>query len=196
MIKYEIEDEFDEEEELLEWLDAQSVRLDPKIDLEELEEELGIDLTAAAGADTSETLGGLIYEAAGNVPVEGDQIAVADLDNKHKPRRRRWLVRLLGVAGVALVLVLARQSMVVNAWSLRFLHHTWWPATVPLTETSSADKTVTARDAAAWAWAMDSDINFGAWAVPHRKVASLPMSTGLSFTWASRKKPSGFRFSS
>jgi putative hemolysin len=72
-----IEDEFDEEEELVEWVDDQTVRLDPKIDLEELEEELGIDLTAAAGADTSETLGGLIYEAAGNVPVAGDRIEVA-----------------------------------------------------------------------------------------------------------------------
>jgi len=73
----EIEDEFDEEEKLLIWVDANSVRLDPKIDLEDLEELLGIDLTAAEGADTSETLGGLIYEAAGNVPVKGDKIIVA-----------------------------------------------------------------------------------------------------------------------
>ena len=74
----EIEDEFDEEEHLLTWVDDQTVRLDPKIDLEDLEERLGIDLTAADGADTSETLGGLIYEAAGNVPVAGDRIEVAD----------------------------------------------------------------------------------------------------------------------
>jgi putative hemolysin len=90
-----IEDEFDEEEELLEWLDAQSVRLDPKIDLEELEEELGIDLTAAAGADTSETLGGLIYEAAGNVPVEGDQIAVADLEITVESVEDQRIMRIL-----------------------------------------------------------------------------------------------------
>jgi putative hemolysin len=74
----EIEDEFDTEEELLEWLDERTVRLDPKIDLEDLCEELGVDLTAAEGADTSETLGGLIYEAAGNVPASGDVIEVAD----------------------------------------------------------------------------------------------------------------------
>ncbi len=73
----EIEDEFDEEEELLEWVDEKSVRLDPKIDLEDLEEKLGIDLAAADGAATSETLGGLIYEAAGNVPEQGDQTEVA-----------------------------------------------------------------------------------------------------------------------
>ena len=73
----EIEDEFDEEEKLLVWVDEQTVRLDPKIDLEDLEETLGIDLTEAEGADTSETLGGLIYEAAGNVPVQGDRIEVA-----------------------------------------------------------------------------------------------------------------------
>ena len=73
----EIEDEFDAEEELLEWVDEKTVRLDPKIDLEDLEEKLGIDLKNAEGADTSETLGGLIYEAAGNVPVKGDRIEVA-----------------------------------------------------------------------------------------------------------------------
>jgi len=73
----EIEDEFDTEEELLTWVDDRSVRLDPKIDLEDLQEQLGVDLTEAEGADTSETLGGLIYEAAGNVPARGDCIEVA-----------------------------------------------------------------------------------------------------------------------
>jgi len=74
----EIEDEFDAEEELLSWVDERSVRLDPKIDLEDLEEVLGVTLEGAEGADTSETLGGLIYEAAGNVPERGDKITVAD----------------------------------------------------------------------------------------------------------------------
>ncbi len=32
----------------------------------------------AEGAETSETLGGLIYEAAGNVPSQGDTVEVAD----------------------------------------------------------------------------------------------------------------------
>lgn len=73
----EIEDEFDEEEKLLDWVDENTVRLDPKIDLEDLEELLGINLAEAEGADTSETLGGLIYEAAGKVPEAGDSFEVA-----------------------------------------------------------------------------------------------------------------------
>jgi len=73
----EIEDEFDEEEKLVTWLDARRVRLDPKIDLEDLEEILGVGFADAEGAETSETLGGLIYEAAGNVPVQGDRLRVA-----------------------------------------------------------------------------------------------------------------------
>jgi len=72
----EIEDEFDEEETLLTWVDDRRVRLDPKIDLEDLEEVLGVPLGHAEGAETSETLGGLIYEAAGKVPDSGDRIVV------------------------------------------------------------------------------------------------------------------------
>lgn len=74
----EIEDEFDSEETLLAWVDACNVRLDPKINLEDLGEMLGIDLTEAEGAETSETLGGLVYEAAGKVPEKGDRMQVAE----------------------------------------------------------------------------------------------------------------------
>jgi len=73
----EIEDEFDEEERLLTWVDERTVRLDPKIDLEDLAEGLGVTFDEAEGAETSETLGGLIYEAAGNVPRRGDTVEVA-----------------------------------------------------------------------------------------------------------------------
>jgi len=73
----EIEDEFDSEEKLLAWVDESTVRLDPKINLEDLEEILGITFGEADGVETSETLGGLIYEAAGNVPRKGDQVEVA-----------------------------------------------------------------------------------------------------------------------
>lgn len=73
----EIEDEFDEEERLLTWVDERTVRLDPKIDLEDLAEELGVTFAEAEGVETSETLGGLIYEAAGNVPSKGDVVEVA-----------------------------------------------------------------------------------------------------------------------
>jgi putative hemolysin len=74
----EIEDEFDAEENLLTWVDEYTVRLDPKINLEDLEEELGVTFGKAEGIETSETLGGLIYEAAGNVPEKGDQVEVVD----------------------------------------------------------------------------------------------------------------------
>jgi len=71
----EIEDEFDEEEKLVEWVDEHALRVDPKINLEDLQEVLGIPLPEGE----NETLGGLIYEAAGNVPESGDQVEVADL---------------------------------------------------------------------------------------------------------------------
>jgi putative hemolysin len=74
----EIEDEFDAEEKLLTWVDEVTVRLDPKIDLEDLEEMLGVTFGEAEGIETSETLGGLIYEAAGKVPEKGDRVEVAD----------------------------------------------------------------------------------------------------------------------
>ena len=74
----EIEDEFDEEEKLYEWLAPTSLRVDPKIDLEDLQEVLGRPVTAAAD-ENSETLGGLIYEAAGKVPAAGDAVVVDDL---------------------------------------------------------------------------------------------------------------------
>ena len=73
----EIQDEFDAEENLLSWEDEATVRLDPKINLEDLEEILGVTFGSAEGIETSETLGGLIYEAAGNVPEKGDRVKVA-----------------------------------------------------------------------------------------------------------------------
>ena len=72
-----IEDEFDEEEDLVTWVDEHTVRLDPKINLEELEEILGVTFGDAAGVEDSETLGGLVYEAAGNVPRAGESFSVA-----------------------------------------------------------------------------------------------------------------------
>ncbi|MCP4292858.1 MAG: HlyC/CorC family transporter [bacterium] len=73
----EIEDEFDADEELVQWLDDRRVRLDPKLSLDDFEEIVGVDLQDAEGADTSETLAGLVYEAAGKVPADGDQVVVS-----------------------------------------------------------------------------------------------------------------------
>ena len=73
----EIEDEFDEQESLYTWLDDRSLRVDPKMNLEDLQDVLGVELPLGEG---SETLAGLIYEAAGRVPEQGDRVAIAGLD--------------------------------------------------------------------------------------------------------------------
>jgi putative hemolysin len=74
----EIEDEFDEEESLYEWIDASTLRVDAKIGLEDLEEVLGTVLHQEED-ETAETLGGLIYTAAGSVPEAGDRVELGRL---------------------------------------------------------------------------------------------------------------------
>jgi len=93
----EIEDEFDEQEQLFAWLDDRSLRVDPKINLEDLQDVLGIELPLGEG---SETLAGLIYEAAGRVPAQGDRVAVAGLDVEVErvEDRRIMQVRLVSTA--------------------------------------------------------------------------------------------------
>jgi len=75
----EIEDEFDDREQLFAWVDERTLRVDPKIDLEDLEETLGITVVPEGQPEMAETLGGLIYEAAGNVPDRGDRLEVGPL---------------------------------------------------------------------------------------------------------------------
>lgn len=72
----EIEDEFDESESLYQWINARSLRTDPKIDLEDLQDVLGVQLPLEVG---SETLAGLVYEAAGKVPLAGDHVEIMNL---------------------------------------------------------------------------------------------------------------------
>ncbi|MEZ4387642.1 MAG: hemolysin family protein [Candidatus Krumholzibacteriia bacterium] len=74
----EIEDEYDDDEPLFTWIDERTVRVDPRIDLEDLVDVLGRPLPLPDDA-YPETLGGLIYESAGNVPDPGDTVAFADL---------------------------------------------------------------------------------------------------------------------
>jgi CBS domain containing-hemolysin-like protein len=69
----EIEDEFDDDEALYEWQDACTLKVDPKISLEDLGTVLGRSVPVDDD-DAPETLGGLIYEAAGNVPEVGDTV--------------------------------------------------------------------------------------------------------------------------
>jgi putative hemolysin len=72
----EIEDEFDVEDQLFEWIDDRSLKVDPKIDLDDLHDILGVELPLDDG---SETLAGLVYEAAGKVPADGDEVEIAGL---------------------------------------------------------------------------------------------------------------------
>lgn len=82
----EIEDEWDREEKLVEHLPNGSFRVAAKIDLDDLNEELNIQLPA----ENSDTLGGFIYELAGRVPSQGESVEYQNLrfliDRVHRQR--------------------------------------------------------------------------------------------------------------
>ncbi len=66
----EIRDEFDQEGELLRWVDDHHVVVDPRIDLDDFNEALGLQLPT----DDHDTLAGLLYQMSGKVPSRGDVI--------------------------------------------------------------------------------------------------------------------------
>jgi CBS domain containing-hemolysin-like protein len=66
----EIRDEYDEEEELVRVIDRSTVIADGMVRLEDLEEEMGVDLEI----DGVETLGGLLMNAFGRIPSEGEKL--------------------------------------------------------------------------------------------------------------------------
>lgn len=72
----EIRDEYDTEEPLYRKVDSNTMRVDARIELEELESILGKNLPR--GDFT--TLGGYIYEVAGRVPKEGDKFTMDNLE--------------------------------------------------------------------------------------------------------------------
>ena len=82
----EIEDEWDREEKLVEQLPNGTYRVAAKIDLDDLNEELNIQLPA----ENSDTLGGFIYELAGRVPSQGESVDYQNLrfliDRVHRQR--------------------------------------------------------------------------------------------------------------
>ncbi len=71
----EIQDEFDTEGELIRLVDAHRAVIDPRIDLDDLNESLGLSLPT----QESDTLAGLLYALAGKVPARGEQIEFGDL---------------------------------------------------------------------------------------------------------------------
>jgi CBS domain containing-hemolysin-like protein len=66
----EIRDEFDQEGELIRIVDARRAVIDPRIDLDDLNEALNLDLPT----EESDTLAGFLYQRLGRVPVRGDEV--------------------------------------------------------------------------------------------------------------------------
>jgi CBS domain containing-hemolysin-like protein len=66
----EIRDEFDQEGELVRLLDEHRAVIDPRIDLDDLNELLHLQLPT----EDSDTLGGLLYSLSGRVPSRGDVV--------------------------------------------------------------------------------------------------------------------------
>ena len=62
-----IDDEYDEENEVIERLSTGDYLVDGNVDLDDLNEELGTDLES----DTSETIGGFIIDILGEIPGDG-----------------------------------------------------------------------------------------------------------------------------
>jgi CBS domain containing-hemolysin-like protein len=95
----EIRDEFDQEGELLRPIDEHAVIIDPRIDLDDLNDALGLTLPT----EESDTLGGLLYQICGRVPVRGDRVAHEDLeftiDRVERQRIRQVTLRSPGVLG-------------------------------------------------------------------------------------------------
>lgn len=71
----EIRDEFDQEGELVRLVDDHQAVIDPRIDLDDLNDQLGLELPA----EENDTLGGLLYALGGKVPTRGDTLELDGL---------------------------------------------------------------------------------------------------------------------
>ena len=65
----EIDDEYDEEEHIIQKIDNNNYYVDGNVNLDDLDEELGINLES----ENSETIGGFIIDILGEIPEEGDE---------------------------------------------------------------------------------------------------------------------------
>lgn len=72
-----IDDEYDEEEEIIDKVDDHIYLVDGDVSLEDLDEELGIDLTS----ETSETIGGFLIDMLGEIPDENDVGRIIEFKN-------------------------------------------------------------------------------------------------------------------
>ena len=72
-----IDDEYDEEEEIIDKVDDNIYLVDGDVDLDDLDEELGIDLVS----EYSETIGGFIIDILGEIPDENDVGRIVEFEN-------------------------------------------------------------------------------------------------------------------
>ena len=72
-----IDDEYDEEEEIIDKVDDHIYLVDGDVSLEDLDEELGIDLTS----EPSETIGGFLIDMLGEIPDENDVGRIIEFEN-------------------------------------------------------------------------------------------------------------------
>ena len=72
-----IDDEYDEEEEIIDKVDDHIYLVDGDVSLEDLDEDLGIDLTS----ETSETIGGFLIDMLGEIPDENDVGRIIEFEN-------------------------------------------------------------------------------------------------------------------
>ena len=71
----EIRDEYDEEEKMYRKLDENAYMVDGKLDIDDLSDLLGIEIEG----EGFETVGGLIYQALGRIPHQGEEVAVDNI---------------------------------------------------------------------------------------------------------------------
>jgi magnesium and cobalt exporter, CNNM family len=87
----EIHDELDEEAPLVHPLNDGSYRVDAKVDLDDLNEKLGVALPA----DEYDTLGGFLFALAGRIPVVGDRYEHESLEFTIKGVRGKRITQVL-----------------------------------------------------------------------------------------------------
>ncbi len=87
----EIADEYDRGEELVEPVDEDTVRVDGKLPIDELEEIVGVDLPD----EEWDTVGGLLSGVLGRLPKRGDAVEVGGVTFKVEKIKGRRIAKVL-----------------------------------------------------------------------------------------------------
>ena len=72
-----IDDEYDEEEEIIDKIDDNTYLVDGDVSLDDLDEEIGVNLES----ESSETIGGFIIDILGEIPDESDVGRIIEFEN-------------------------------------------------------------------------------------------------------------------